>query len=88
LEKTDYMGGLAGGHFGIGVTNSRNSEWYFDNLLIKSFVETFPMHMFKFKPDSNDFPDLGPLTVEYYGVGYDPELWARDGQSGHSLLRL
>jgi hypothetical protein len=30
--------------------------------------------MFKFKPGLNDFPDAGPITVEYFGVGYDAEL--------------
>lgn len=87
LEKTGYMGGLAGGHFGIGIENTKNCEWLFDNLLIKSFIETFPMHLFKFKPGLNDFPDSGPLTVEYFGVGYDPELWDRD-KAGHSFTRV
>ncbi|MAE87658.1 MAG: hypothetical protein CMB80_33300 [Flammeovirgaceae bacterium] len=26
LQKTEYMGGLAGGHFGIGIENTRNCE--------------------------------------------------------------
>jgi|TARA_Y100000310_G_C20372638_1_gene664235 hypothetical protein len=44
--------------------------------------------MFKFKPSVNDFPDTGPMTIEYYGAGYDPELYSRDANSGHAFLRL
>tara|TARA_Y100000034_G_C6730985_1_gene323819 strand:+ start:422 stop:670 length:249 start_codon:yes stop_codon:yes gene_type:complete len=81
------MDGLAGGHFGIGIANTYNNEWYFDNLEIKSFIETFPMHMFKMHLAENSFPRSGPLTIKYYGVGYDPEAWILDGGKGHSFTR-
>lgn len=80
------MDGLAGGHFGVAVGNTRNNEWYYDNLHITSFAETFPMHLFSFKPSLNDFPSSGPITATYYGVGYDKTLYAYDG-SGHSQTR-
>jgi hypothetical protein len=44
------------------------------------------MHLFKFKPSVNDFPSYGPITVKYVGIGYDPEMYAQEGQ-GHSLVR-
>jgi len=81
------MEGLSGGHFGIGVGNTYNNEWYFDNLEVISFVETFPMHMFKIYLSENNFPRSGPMTVKYYGVGYDPEAWVREGNAEHSYTR-
>ncbi|MBC8437106.1 hypothetical protein H8D85_02160 [bacterium] len=50
------------------------------------------MHLFKFKPSLLDFPDDGPLTVKYTGVGYDPILYEDSAvndneKSGHSFVR-
>jgi len=77
-------------HFGIGVSQTRNSEWVVDDLLIRSFVETFPMHLFRFKINQLEASwDLtGPLNVDYYGVGYDPEEYALAGNVGHSSTQL
>lgn len=86
-DDVTFMEGLAGGHFGIGVGNTYNNEWYFDNLEIKSFIETFPMHLFKMSLPENSFPRSGPLTIKYFGVGYDPEAFIRDENSGHSFTR-
>ena len=52
-----------------------------------SFIETFPMHLFKMLLPENSFPRSGPITIKYYGVGYDPEAWVRDGGIGHSFTR-
>jgi hypothetical protein len=87
-DNVTYMEGFAGGHFGIGVGNTYNNEWYFDNLEVISFVETFPMHMFKMHLAENSFPRSGPMTIKYYGVGYDPEAWVRDDNAGHSYTRV
>jgi len=82
-----YVPQAAGDHFGIAVAQTRNNEWYYDNLLIRSFAETFPMQLFKFKPTSEYFTNSGPLTLTYYGVGYDPTQYAID-DAGHSRTRL
>ena len=86
-----YIPVAKGEHFGLAVAQTRNSEWYYDNLIIESFEETFPMQLFKFKLDSLEFPDSGPLTVDYYGVGYDPVLYAAESDKvtcPHSKVKL
>lgn len=77
-------------HFGMAVASTRNCEWYADDLIIRSFVEAFPMHLFRFKLNDleNNWDLTGPLHVEYYGVGYDPVQYALDGDTGHSKVRL
>lgn len=71
-------------HFGIAVAETRNCEWYLDNLLVKSFVETFPMHLFRLKPDLIFFDTDGATQVNYYGVGYDSAQFILAGETGHS----
>lgn len=73
-------------HFGIGVAQTRNSEWFVDDLVIRSFIQVFPMHLFKFKIDLSEWSLDDSLTVSYYGVGYDPYLYAEDG-AGHSSTK-
>jgi hypothetical protein len=75
-------------HFGVAVGETRNYEWYIDNLEVKSFVQTFPMHLFRFKVDAAGFDTSNRVEVNYYGVGYDPVLYAQDGNTGHSSVRM
>lgn len=73
-------------HFGIGVAQTRNCEWYADDLVIRSFIQNFPMHLFRFKINTSEWSTTDTLTINYYGLGYDPYLYAEDG-SGHSSVK-
>ena len=77
-------------HFGIAVAQTKNCEWSVDDLIVRSFIETFPMHLFRFKiNDLESSWDLtGAFNVLYYGVGYDPVQYALDGNTGHSKVKL
>jgi len=75
-------------HFGIAVAETRNCEWYVDNLLIKTFAETFPMHLFRLKPDTVYFEPSEEAQVNYYGVGYDVEQFILAGETGHSKVKM
>jgi len=94
-SRTETEGGVtitsARNHFGIGIGQSRNYEWFVDDILIESFVETFAMHLFRF--DITDslvasfFPVGGSFTLDYYGVGYDPVQYVLAGNTGHSKVK-
>lgn len=73
-------------HFGIGIAQTRNNEWYADDLVIRSFIQNFPMHLFRFKIDTSEWSMDDTLTINYYGLGYDPYLYAEDGE-GHSSVK-
>ena len=73
-------------HFGISVAQTRNCEWTVGDLVIRSFIETFPMHLFKFKIDLSDWEVTDDFTVTYYGVGYDSYLFSEE-ESGHSSVQ-
>lgn len=75
-------------HFGIAVAETRNCEWYVDNLQVNSFIETFPMHLFRIQYDPIYFDPTQEAQVNYYGVGYDPELFTLNGDSGHSKVKV
>jgi len=75
-------------HFGIAVSETRNCEWYVDNLLVKTFSETFPMHLFRMKPDLLYFDPNKAAQVNYYGVGFDPEQFLLNGETGHSKVKV
>lgn len=75
-------------HFGVAVAETRNCEWYLDNLLVKTFAETFPMHLFRLKPDPVYFDPSGNAQINYYGVGYDPEQFLLAGETGHSKVKV
>lgn len=75
-------------HFGIAVAETRNCEWYVDNLLIKTFTETFPMHLFRMKPDLLYFSPNKTAQVNYYGVGFDPYQFFINGEQGHSKVKV
>jgi hypothetical protein len=68
VEQLDYYRN----HFGIAVGETKNCEWYYSNLKVWSFVECFPMHLFRFKIDSSKVDINNGLNILYYGVGYDP----------------
>lgn len=75
-------------HFGIAVAETRNCEWYVDNLLVKTFTETFPMHLFRMMPDAIYFDTSEAAQINYYGVGYDPTNFILDGEVGHSKVKV
>jgi len=75
-------------HFGIAVAETRNCEWYVDNLLVKTFVETFPMQLFRMMPDAIYFDPSEAAQVNYYGVGYDPVQFELDSEVGHSKVKV
>ena len=63
------------GNFGIGVGETKSYEWEVSALTISSIMQIFPMHLFRFKIDTQKWPtSSAPFDVNYYGVGYDPEL--------------
>ena len=82
-----YVPVASGKHFGIGIGNTFNSEWYADNIEIKSFEESFPMHLFKVYCAPDKFPYSGGFRVKYFGVGYDPQNYAAGGNLGHSSIK-
>jgi hypothetical protein len=75
-------------HFGIAVAETRNCEWYVDNLEVNSFVETFPMQLFRIQYDPIYFDPTEAAQVNYYGVGYDPEQFLLAGETGHSKVKV
>lgn len=76
------------GNFGIGVIKTKSYEWTVESLMIRSVVETFPMHLFAFTIDNSKWPEPNSnFSVDYWGVGYDPNLYAQDG-TGHSKTQL
>ena len=75
-------------HFGVAVAQTRNYEWTLDDIVINSFVESFPMHLFRFKPDQTFFNPAKDATVIYHGVGYDPVRYALAGNTGNSKVKL
>jgi hypothetical protein len=75
-------------HFGVAVAETRNCEWYLDNLLVNTFTETFPMQLFRMKPDAVYFNPADAAQVNYYGVGYDPAQFILDGEVGHSKVKM
>lgn len=64
------------GHFGIGVNNTRGYEWTVSSLKVESIVKSLPMHLFQFKVDSDKWLNTTTFSADYYGVGYDPDLFA------------
>ena len=81
-----YVPQAAGEHFGVAVAQTRNNEWYYDDLEIWSDAEKFPMQLFNIYPDPEYFDRTAAFTVNYVGVGYDPVLYAIDGEN-HSRTR-
>ena len=75
-------------HFGVAVAETRNSEWYLDNLLVNTFVETFPMQLFRMKPDAVFFTPSETAQVNYHGIGYDPGQFILDNEVGHSKVKM
>jgi len=77
-------------HFGVAVAQTRNCEWRLDELSIRSFIENFPMHLFRFKLNALESDwDIAndALNIQYYGVGYDPVQYALAGDTGHSKVK-
>lgn len=73
-------------HFGVGVGQTRNCEWYLSDLLVKSFLEMFPMHLFKFYIDLAKFDLDSPAAIKYYGIGYDPVQSILLPDTGHAKV--
>jgi len=63
-----YMPQSSGEHFGISVAGTRNYEWFYDNLEIINISEIYPMHLFKIKTDSINFPEGEEFSFKYKGV--------------------
>jgi len=82
-----YIPQAAGTHFGVGILNTFNSEWYVDNIEMKSFEESFPMHLFRFKLPADKFPASGGFRIKYFGVGWDPIQYAIDSSTGNSKVK-
>lgn len=74
------------GHFGIGVLSTRGYEWTVKDTFVRSNTQTFPMHLFKFKIDYDKWAGgaTDNFTVDYWGVGYDPNQYLVDGNTGNS----
>jgi hypothetical protein len=83
----EYVPVASGKHFGIGIGNTFNSEWFVDNIEIINFEESFPMHLFKMYLSPDKFPAQGGFRVKYYGVGYDPQQYAANNNLGHSSAK-
>ena len=64
------------GHFGIGVLETKGGEWRVNSVFVRSIVQSFPMHLFRFDM-SNHTDKTGLFDVEYWGVGRDPNGSAR-----------
>lgn len=65
-----YVTQSAGDHFGWGVIETANSEWWYKPVKITSIIETYPMQLFKLKCKEANFPTGDPFSLTYYGVGY------------------
>ena len=65
-----YITQSAGDHFGVATLDTANSEWWYKNLNIDSIMQTYPMHLFKLKTDTDVFESGKPFTLTYYGIGY------------------
>lgn len=73
------------GHVGIGVIETKGYEWQVDQFFVRSIVQSFPMHLFSFKVDTAKWPNAtSPFTVDYWGLGYDPTVYADNANSGAS----
>jgi len=65
-----YMTQSAGDHFGWGVIETANSEWWYSPVKITSIIETYPMHLMRLKTNLADFTDGDAFTLSYYGTGW------------------
>ncbi len=73
------------GHFGIGVLSTKGYEWTIKDTFIRSNTQTFPMHLFRFKIDYTKWAGATDnFDVDYWGVGYDPDQYSADGNTGNS----
>ena len=60
------------GNFGIGVIQTKGYEWTVKDTFVRSHIQTFPMHLFQFKVNEENWSSLtGPFKINYYGVGFD-----------------
>ncbi len=86
-ETNKYALDATRGHFGIGVSETSNCEWRIYKIIIKSIVDIFPSHLFKFNISEGDIildPNL-PFTINYYGIAFDP---TQPNLEGSSNLKL
>lgn len=84
VEELDYYRN----HFGIAVGETKNYEWYYSNIKVWSFIEAFPMHLFKFKIDSSTVDINSGINIEYYGIGYDPTRSITNPSEDNSRVKL
>ena len=66
------------------MAQTRNNEWYFDDLNITSFASKSPKHLFRINVADTEIAADDDFEVNYYGAGYDPVLYLADGNTGHS----
>jgi len=65
------------GAFGIGISETRGEIWTVSSLFIRSFIQTFPMQLFRFNITSDNWSTFDtPFTINWYGYGYDPDVAA------------
>ena len=85
-EELDAVNGIVSkrNHFGLAVAQTRNCEWYFDDLQITSFASKSPKHLFRFHAGDTEIASDSAFEVNYYGCGYDPVQYLADGNTGHS----
>ena len=73
-------------HFGIGVAETHNYEWTYSDLEVASIIESFGMHLFKFKVDTSAVDIYQGLNIKYYGMGFDDQYWHSQTPSGKVKL--
>ena len=66
--SSDYVPIAQGTCFGIGVGESKNSEWWYKDILITNITETYPEVLFKLEAPSIYFPDNA--KAHFYWKGY------------------
>lgn len=76
------------GNVGIGVGQTKGYEWKIDSFFMRSIVQTFPMHLFKFNIDNSKWGDTSlSFNIDYWGVGYDPNRYALAGNTSNSATK-
>lgn len=62
------------GAFGIGVGETRGYAWTISELFVRSFVQTFPMHLFKMNIDLTKWNLTDSFQINWWGYGWDPNI--------------
>lgn len=65
-----YITQSSGDHFGFGVIETLNSEWWYKSVKITNITETYPMMLFKLKCKDENFVDGEEFSVTFQGIGW------------------